>query len=172
MLNDKRVMLAYRFEDYWKDVGTIASLWEANMDLLKENPEFDITDTRWSIYARTPVMPPHYISEGAKVERSMIAEGCDVYGNVSGSVLFAGVEIEEGAVVEDSVIMPGTIIKAGATVRRAMVAENCVITKGCVVGEAEGDIALVGQDTTLPEDYFVHAGEQIDGSIIAGKEAE
>ena len=172
MLADKRVMLAYRFEDYWKDVGTIASLWEANMDLLKENPEFDITDTRWSIYARTPVMPPHYISEGAKVERSMIAEGCDVYGSVSGSVLFAGVEIEEGAVVEDSVIMPGTTIKAGAVVRRAMIAENCVITKGCVVGEAEGDIALVGQDTTLPENYIVHAGEQIDGSIIAGKEAE
>lgn len=172
MLADKRAMLAYRFEDYWKDVGTIASLWEANMDLLKENPEFDITDTRWSIYARTPVMPPHYISDGAKVARSMIAEGCDVYGSVSGSVLFAGVVIEHGAVVEDSVIMPNTTIKAGAVVRRAMVAENCVVTSGCVVGEAEGDIALVGQDTVLPENYIVHAGEQVDGAVIAGKEAK
>ena len=172
MLNDKRVMLAYRFEDYWKDVGTIASLWEANMDLLKENPEFDITDTRWNIYARTPVMPPHYIGDGAVVERSMIAEGCDVYGKASGSVLFAGVVVEEGAIVEDSVIMPNTIIKSGAVVRRAMVAENCVVTKGCVVGEAEGDIALVGQDTTLPENYTVRAGEQVDGKIIAEKEAE
>lgn len=172
MLADKRTMLAYRFEDYWKDVGTIASLWEANMDLLKENPEFDITDTRWSIYARTPVMPPHYISDGAKVARSMIAEGCDVYGSVSGSVLFAGVVIEEGAVVEDSVIMPNTTIKAGAVVRRAMVAEHCVVTRGCVVGEAEGDIALVGQDTVLPENYIVHAGEQVDGAVIAEKEAK
>ena len=172
MLNDKRVMLAYRFEDYWKDVGTVASLWEANMDLLKENPEFDITDTRWNIYARTPVMPPHFIGDSASVDHSMIAEGCDVYGSVRGSVLFAGVVVEEGAVVEDSVIMPNTKIESGAVVRRAMVAENCVITKGCVVGESEGDIALIGQDTVLPENYIVHAGEQVDGNVIAEKEAE
>ena len=172
MLGDGKVMMAHRFEDYWKDVGTIASLWEANMDLLQENPEFDITDTRWGIYARTPVMPPHYISDGAQVDKSMLAEGCEVYGKVSGSVLFAGVTVEEGAVVEESVIMPGTTVKAGAVVRRSIVAENCVITKDCVVGDTEGDIALIGQDTVLPEGYKVNAGEQIDMSIIAGKEAE
>ena len=172
MLGDGRVMLAYRFTDYWKDVGTIASLWEANMDLLKVPPEFDLTDDRWSIYARTPVMPPHYIGESARVERSMIAEGCEVFGTVEGSVLFAGVEVAEGATVEDSVIMPGTRIEAGAVVRRAIVSENCVISKGCIVGEPEGDIALVGQDTVLPENYAVRAGEQIDNSVISGREAE
>ena len=172
MLDDGKVMMAHRFEDYWKDVGTIASLWEANMDLLQENPEFDLTDYRWNIYARTPVMPPHYISEGAKVEKSMLAEGCEVFGTVKGSILFAGVEVEEGAIVEDSVIMPNTTIKSGAVVRRCIIAENCVIQKDCVVGEEEGDIALIGQDTVLPEGYKVLAGEQIDNSVISGREAE
>ena len=172
MLGDDKVMMAYRFEDYWKDVGTIASLWEANMDLLKENPEFDLTDYRWNIYARTPVMPPHFIGENAKVDCSMIAEGCEVYGTATGSVLFAGVTVEEGAVVEDSVIMPNTLIKAGAVVRRAIIAENCVVQKDCVVGETEGDIALIGQDTVLPEGYKVLAGEQIDTEVISGREAK
>jgi len=172
MLNDGKVMMAHRFEDYWKDVGTIASLWEANMDLLKENPEFDLTDYRWNIYARTPVMPPHFIGENAKVDCSMIAEGCEVFGTATGSVLFAGVTVEDGAIVEDSVIMPNTKIKAGAVVRRAIIAENCVIQNGCVVGEEEGDIALIGQDTVLPEGFKVCAGEQIDTEIISGREAK
>ena len=172
MLNDGRTMLAYRFTDYWKDVGTIASLWEANMDLLKVPPEFDLTDDRWSIYARSPVMPPHFIGDQAVVERSMIAEGCEIFGTSKGSVLFAGVTIEEGAIVEDSVIMPGTRIETGAVIRRAIVSENCVIQKDCTVGEIEGDIALVGQDTVLPQGYCVRAGEQIDNSVISGREAE
>ncbi len=172
MLNDGRRMMAYRFEDYWKDVGTISSLWEANMDLLKVPPEFDLTDNRWSIYARTPVMPPHYISESASVEKSMLAEGCEIFGKITGSIIFAGVTVEEGAIVEDSVIMPNTKIEAGAVVRRTIIAENCIIRKDCVVGEAEGDIALIGQDTILPEGFKVLAGEQIDTSVISGREAE
>ena len=172
MLNDGCAMLAYRFEDYWKDVGTIASLWEANMDLLKVPPEFDLTDDRWNIYARTPVMPPHYISSTASVERSMLTEGCNIFGTVNGSILFAGVTIEEGATVEDSVIMPNTRIETGAVVRRSIVAEGCVIQKDCVVGEAEGDIALIGQDTVLPKGYKVLGGEQIDNSVISGREAK
>ena len=172
MLNDQKVMLAYRFTDYWKDVGTIASLWEANMDLLAVPPEFDLTDNRWAIYARSPVMQPQFVGANAVVERSMLAEGCEIEGKVTGSVLFAGVEIEEGAVVEDSVIMPNTTIKANAVVRRAMISENCVISENCKVGEAEGDIALVGQDTVLPEGYVVLAGEQIDNSVISERGAE
>ena len=172
MLNDGKVMMAYRFEDYWKDVGTIASLWEANMDLLKIPPEFDLTDERWSIYSRSPVMPPHFIGENATVEHSMLTEGCEIYGEVNDSVLFAGVTVEEGATVEDSVIMPNTRIAAGAVVRRAIVAENCVISKDCVVGQSEGDIALIGQDTVLPVGYVVGAGKQIDNSVISGKAAE
>lgn len=162
MLRDQKVMLAYAFESYWKDVGTITSLWEANMDLLKVPPEFDLDDNRWKIYARSPIMPPHFIGADALVERSIVAEGCEVHGKVSGSVLFAGVTVDNGAIVEDSVIMPGTHIQSGAIVRRCIVSENCVITNGCIVGEEEGEIALVGQDTTLPNGYIVKAGEQID----------
>ena len=102
----------------------------------------------------------------------MIAEGCEIFGKTTGSILFAGVTIEEGAAVEDSVVMPNTKIEAGAVVRRAIVAENCVIQKDCVVGEVEGDIALIGQDTILPQGYIVRAGEQIDNSVISGREAE
>ena len=170
LLNDKKAIYAYAFTDYWKDVGTIASLWEANMDLLKDPPEFDLTDPRWKIYSRTPVMPPHFIDSSAVVNNSMITEGCEIDGAVRDSVLFAGVTVEKGAIVEDSVIMPGTTIKSGAVVRRAIVSENCVISENCKVGEAQGDIALIGQDTVLPEGYVVKAGLQVDTDAITGKE--
>jgi len=170
LLNDKKALYAYAFTDYWKDVGTIASLWEANMDLLKTPPEFDLTDPRWKIYSRTPVMPPHFIADDAVVENSMVTEGCEIDGIVRDSVLFAGVTVEKGAVVEDSVIMPGTTIQAGAIVRRAIVSENCVIAKRCEVGESAGDIALIGQDTVLPEGYVVKAGLQVDNDAISRKE--
>jgi len=170
LLRDKKALYAYAFTDYWKDVGTISSLWEANMDLLKSPPEFDLTDPRWKIYSRTPVMPPHFIGEGAVVNNSMVTEGCEIDGTVRDSVLFAGVRIEKGAVVEDSVIMPGTTVKSGAVVRRAIVSENCVIAKDCKVGEAQGDIALIGQDTQLPEGYVVKAGLQVDMDAISRKE--
>ena len=170
LLRDGKALYAYAFTDYWKDVGTISSLWEANMDLLKTPPEFDLTDPRWKIYSRTPVMPPHFIADGAEVNNSMVTEGCEIAGTVRDSVLFAGVKVEKGAVVEDSVIMPNTTIKAGAVVRRAIVSENCVISSGCTVGEEAGDIALIGQDTTLPEGYAVKAGEQIDTDEISRRE--
>ena len=170
LLNDKKALYAYAFTDYWKDVGTIASLWEANMDLLKTPPEFDLTDPRWKIYSRTPVMPPHFIADDAVVENSMVTEGCEIDGTVRDSVLFAGVTVEKDAVVEDSVIMPGTTIKAGAVVRRAIVSENCMIAQNCQVGEAAGDIALIGQDTVLPEGYVVKAGLQVDNDAISRKE--
>ena len=169
LLADKKVMLAYEFADYWKDVGTIASLWEANMDLLQDNPEFDLTDPRWKIFSRTPVMPPQFIGSEAVVENSMLTEGCEVYGTVKNSVLFAGVRVDAGAVVENSVVMPGTKIEAGAVVKRAIIAENCVITGGAKVGEDEGDIALVGHETTLPAGYVVKAGEQVDTDAIKGE---
>ena len=170
LLRDKKALYAYAFTDYWKDVGTISSLWEANMDLLKNPPEFDLTDPRWKIYSRTPVMPPHFIADDAIVTNSMVTEGCEIDGTVRDSVLFAGVTVEKDAVVEDSVIMPGTTIKTGAVVRRAIVSENCVIAKDCQVGEAEGDIALIGQDTVMPEGYVVKAGLQVDNDAISRKE--
>ena len=172
MLEDKRCLKAYSFQGYWKDVGTIASLWEANMDLLKIPPAFDLNDSRWPVYARSPVLPPHFIGDDAEVEGSMIAEGCEVDGTVKNSVLFYGVEIARGAVVEDSVIMPYARVEAGAVVRRAIVAENCVVGENCAVGAADGDIALVGQDTILPAGFSMGAGEQVDAQEVAKREAD
>lgn len=174
ILNDGLRLIAYSFEDYWKDVGTIASLWEANMDLLSESPQFKLRDSSWPIYARSPQMPPHFVGPMAHIENSSVTEGCEVYGNVKHSVLFAGVVIEEGAVVEDSVIMPNTTIKRGAVVKRSMIAENCVIGSGALVGAAEnGDagIALIGNDTDLPAGYVVKAGDQVDNDIIRERAA-
>ena len=140
------------------------------MDLLQSPPAFDLYDPKWRIYARNPIMPPHYVGKGAIVEDSMVTEGCEVNGDVRHSVLFAGVRIDRGATVEDSVIMPGAVIMAGAVVRRAIVGENAVISAGCTVGTDQGDIALVGQDTVLPKGYTVQPGAQIDMDALAAEE--
>ena len=170
MLNEGRRLFAYSFKDYWKDVGTITSLWDAHMDLLKEHPEVDLGDKRWPVYAKSPIMPPHYVGEYGEVINSMVTEGCEIYGKVSGSVLSAGVIVEEGAVVEDSVIMPFCRVKKGAVIRRAIVAEQTVIGENCVVGEETGEIALIGQQTTLPAGFVVKAGEQVNNeSLEEGK---
>ena len=172
MLTDGCRMMAYDFEGYWKDVGTIESLWEANMDLLEKPAAFDLYDSKWRIYARNPIMPPHYVEEGAVLDDCMITEGCEVRGEVHHSVLFAGVIVEKGASVTDSVIMPGTVIRSGATVTRAIVGESSDITGGAVVGApfkegADNPIALVGQNTVLPENFVVRPGDQIDADVLA-----
>lgn len=171
LLADGKTMLAYAFTDYWKDVGTIASLWEANMDLLKVPAEFDLMDPHWKIYSRSPVMPPHFIGGSAVVDNAMITEGCEVHGTVRNSVLFAGVEIASNAIVEESVIMPGTRIESGSVIRRCIIAQNCAIGANCTIGEENGDIALVGQDTVMPDGFIVKPGEQIDNDAIARREA-
>lgn len=172
MLADKQVLCAYSFDGYWKDVGTIESLWEANMDLLSTPMPIDLHDKKWRIYARNPGMAPHYIAKGATVNDSLITEGCEVYGTVDHSVLFAGVTVEEGANVRDSVIMPGAVIHRGAVVRRAIVAENAVVGAGTFVGEAEGNIAVIGQNVTLPAGVQVTAGQQVDETTFAVAKAE
>ena len=164
MLNDKQVLVAYSFAGYWKDVGTIESLWEANMDLLETPMPIDLHDKRWRIYAKNPGMAPHYIAKGATVKDCLITEGCEVYGNVNHSILFAGVIIEEGAMVESSVIMPGSIIRRGAVVRRAIIAENADVGPGAFVGEESGNIAVIGTGVTLPAGVKIPAGEQVDES--------
>lgn len=162
MLEDKQRLFAYDFNDYWKDVGTIESLWEANMDLLEDDLPIDLYDPKWRIYARNPSMPPHYIAKGAMVSDSLITEGCQVYGNVKHSVLFAGVQVLEGSIVRDSVIMPGAKIGRGAVITRAILAENCVIEAGAVVGEETGNIAVVGQGAIVKAGTVVKAGEQFE----------
>ena len=172
MLADHQVLCAYNFDGYWKDVGTIESLWEANMDLLATPMPIDLHDKKWRIYARNPGMAPHYIAKGATVSDSLIAEGSEVYGTVKHSVLFAGVTVEEGANVQDSVVMPGAVIHRGAVVRRAILAENAVVGPGAFVGEEAGDIAVVGQNVTLPAGVQVAAGQQVDETTFAESKAD
>ena len=140
MLQNGERMYAYAFQGYWKDVGTIDSLWEANMDLLDPNVPLDLYDDAWKIYARNPVMPPQYVAEGAVTQNSMISEGCIVEGDVDFSILFAGVTVEKGAVVHDSIIMPGSVIKAGAVVEYSIVAENVVVGENAQAGDRPENI--------------------------------
>ena len=164
MLGDQQRMFAYDFEGYWKDVGTIESLWEANMDLLTLPMPIDLYDAKWRIYGRNPGLAPHFIAEGASVRNSLITEGCEVYGHVDHSVIFSGVTIREGATVKDSVVMPGAVIERGAQVQRAIVSEDAVIGAGATVGEATGNIAVVGTGVHLAAGGEVKAGEQYAGS--------
>lgn len=160
MLDAKEKLFAYDFNSYWKDVGTIESLWEANMDLLADEMPIDLCDTKWRIYSRNPSMPPHYIAEGASVKNSLITEGCEVYGKVEHSVLFAGINVEEGASVIDSVVMPGAKIGRGAVIRRAILSENCVIQPGAFVGEETGNIVVIGNGSVVKSGEKISAGIQ------------
>ena len=162
MLNDGQKMVAYNFEGYWKDVGTIESLWEANMDLLSQPMPIDLHDKKWRIYAKNPGLTPHCTAAGAVVKDSLITEGCEIFGKVQHSVVFAGVTVEEGASVIDAVVMPGAVIKRGAVVRRCIIAENAVVGAGALVGEETGDIAVVGNNVHLPAGVSVAAGVQVD----------
>ena len=134
MLASGEKLVSYRFDGYWKDVGTIESLWEANMDLLSPKSGLNLTDDTWKIYGRNNGAPPHFTSKQAKVTHSLVSEGCEIYGDVSESVLFSDVTIEKGATVEYSILMPGAVVENGATVRYAIVAEGAQICAGASVG--------------------------------------
>ena len=174
MHQDGEKMFAYLFDGYWKDVGTIDSLWEANLDLLNPKVDLDLSDTSWRIYAKTPTSPPHYISADATVQNSMISEGSRVYGEVDYSILFNDVIVEEGARVEYSIVMPGTVIKKGAVVQYSMVAENAVIEAGAVVGANPQDVqnrddwgvAVVGSGVTVHEGAFVAPKAMVDEDVV------
>ena len=174
MLNAGERMFAYRFEGYWKDVGTISSLWEANMDLLGEHPSFDVADSAWKIHSRNPLAPPEYLGETAVVTNSMVALGCEIHGTVENSVLSSNVVIEEGATVKDSVIMSGTIIKKGAEVNYSIIDEGVVVNEGAQIGEdkatAKG-ISVLGRGITVRSNAKVAAGAIIDKNIMEGEEA-
>ena len=175
MLNAGEKMVAYQFSGYWKDVGTIDSLWEANMDLLDPNVPLDLSDETWKIYSRNPAMPPHYVASTAKVQNSLISEGCNVYGDVDFSVLFAGVYVAPGAVVKDSIIMPGARIEEGAVVQYAIVAEDCVVSADCKIGARPEDIenkdewgvAVLGAGCVLKPGTVVPPKAMIDAEEVA-----
>ena len=146
MLNDGKSLYAYKFKGYWKDVGTIDSLWEANMDLLDKNNKLDLNDPNWKIYTEDVTALPQYISAEADVKDAYITQGCVVQGEVKHSVLFTGVKIGAGAIVIDSVLMPGAIVEEGAVVQRALVADGIRIGKGTIVGDPKSEhIELVAK---------------------------
>ena len=152
-------LFAYAFEGYWKDVGTLDSLWEANMDLLSPSVPLDLYDKEWKIYSRNLNMPPQYIGDKAAVENSMISEGSEINGTVDFSIIFSGAVVEENATVKYSIIMPGTVIKAGAVVEYAIVGEDCVIHENAKIGASpetienrdEWGIAVVGHKVDVSE---------------------
>ena len=147
LLNSGGNLQAWRFKGYWKDVGTIDSLWEANMDLLDGNCELDMGDSSWKIYTEDVTALPHYISDDAVVKNAYIAQGCMIKGEVTGSVLFTNSKVGKDAKVIDTVLMPGCVVEEGATITRALVADGVKIGKGAVVGSADSEsILLVAQD--------------------------
>lgn len=166
-------MFAYKFDGYWKDVGTIESLWEANLDLLNPKVDLDLSDDSWKIYSRNPVAPPHFVADSAKVENSMIGEGCYIAGEVDYSILFSNVTVEEGATVKYSIVMPGTTIKKGAVVEYAMIAENAVVEEDAHIGESPEKIdnlenwgvTVIGEKVTVGKGAEVKAKEMIDEDI-------
>lgn len=147
MLEDGRNLYAYKFQGYWKDVGTIDSLWEANMDLLDADCELDLSDPAWKIYTEDVTTLPHYVSADAVVKNAFVTQGCVIKGEVTGSVLFTGVKIGKDARIVDSVLMPGAVVEDGAVVTRVLIADGVTIGKGAVVGAADSEhIELIAKD--------------------------
>ena len=167
-LRDGRPMYAYYFDGYWKDVGTLDSLWEANMDLLDPKDPLDMRNSQFKVYARNYALPSTRLTPGSKVTNSFVAEGCTISGRVEHSVLYTGCTVEEGASLTGAVVMPNTIIKRGAVVNYAIVGEHCTIEAGAKVGEKpeeyldkDWSIAVVGHDKTIPSGTVINPGEVI-----------
>lgn len=174
MLKEGERMYAFPFKGYWRDVGTIQSLWEANMDLLEETPELDLYDPGWRIYSRNPVEPPHFIALGANVRNCIITEGGIIYGEVCHSVLFSGVTIGKGSKVHNSILMPNVKIGDNTIIENAIIAERTIVGDNCYIGScpvSEGDegqeakaceITVVGENLVLPSGYKLDKGIMID----------
>ena len=167
MLADGCSMFAYPFEGYWKDVGTVSSLWEANMDLLGENPKFPIYDSSWRIFSRNEPLPPHYISSTSEISNSFITEGCVIEGEVHNSILFSGVKVERGAVIRDSVVMSNVTVSKGAVVQYSIIDSGCTIGAGSIVGRSKDECNEV---TVVGADNAIASGEDVPGgSMISAK---
>ena len=175
LLKDGCKMFAHRFDGYWKDVGTIPSLWEANMEVLDpEHSGIDLFDANWKIYSRHSGMTAHKISRTAVVENSMLTDGCRVDGTVKHSILFSGVKVEAGAVVEDAVVMGNAVIKAGAQVKHCIVAENAVIGENAIVGAMPTDgtagVATIGPDVVIGANAKIGANAMVKENVKEGEE--
>lgn len=171
MLEDGQRLFAYRFDGYWKDVGTVSSLWEANMDLLKPDSGLEINDRRWKIYARNSAQPPQYIGSDAELSDSIVSEGCRIEGRATNSVVYCGAQVLAGAEVRDSVVMPGAIIGPNARVCHAIIGSDTSVGANSVIGApqdgpegGEWKIAVVGPDMCLPKNSVVKEGEMKGGN--------
>lgn len=160
MLQSGLDMYAYPFEGYWKDVGTVDSLWQANMDLIDPENPLELHDPSWRIYSVNPIMPPHYIGPKAKVTNSILVEGCVVLGEVDKSVLFNGVYVGEGSVIRDSVIMPNVKIGKNVVIEKAMIGEGAVIRQGSKIGNSDNEITLIAEHQDIARDT-VRVGEGV-----------
>ena len=173
LLDNKERIFAYRFDGYWKDVGTIDSLWEANMDLLSPTVSLDLYDPSWKIYSNNDSRAPHIIGKNAKIQNSMVTTGCVIDGEVEFSMISGGVTIEEGAVVTSSILMPGATVKKGAVVEYAIVGENSVICEGAHIGASpetmenrdDWGVAVVGHEVTVSEGAAVAPKQIISKDI-------
>lgn len=168
LLSDQQRMFAYNFSGYWKDVGTLESLWEANMDLINPSVPFELKDQTFKIYTKNYAMPPSFISASGDARNSLVVEGCTVRGEVENSIIFTGCVIEEGAVVKDSVVMPGSVIKSGAVVQYAIIGEEAVIQKNAIVGNSPKDcpinawgISVVGTRKVIEENQVIAPKEVV-----------
>ena len=162
-------MFAYEFSGYWKDVGTIQSLWEANMDILGLKPVLDLYDRKWRIFSRTNANPPQYIGDEAVVTNSVVGEGCEIRGTVENSVLFEGVRVAPGARVRDSVIMDGVVLEENACVEYAIVDSNTVIEKDASIGAPKDDgngITLIGSDLRVSKDFKIKPGDMVNQTYL------
>ena len=173
MIKGGENMFAYKFAGYWKDVGTIESLWEANMDLLDPDMPISLYDPPWKIYSKNPVKPPQYIGKEADIKNSLITEGCVIEGTVTKSIIFQSVKIGKGAFVSNSIIMPGAEIKEGAVVEYTIVGEESIIEKDVTTGECGGidysgsrpPITVIGQEIRIGEGAVISSGAMIDKDI-------
>ena len=163
LLDAGHKLYAYEFEGYWKDVGTINSLWEANMDLLGKHPAFDLSGGKGKkIYARNTAKPATFIAKAAELHECFISEGCEIYGMINHSIISTGCTVGKGAEVTDSVIMPDVVIENGAVIRNAIIAEGCHIRAGARIGELNADgerrISVIGKDKQIAEGAVIAAG--------------
>ena len=178
MLNAGERMFAYAFHGYWKDVGTIDSLWDANMDLLNPNVPIDLSGEKDKIYSRNPVMHPQYIGENANIQNSLVADGCEIDGNLEFSVLLKKEKIGTGATITDSILMPGAVVEDGATIEYSIIAENAVIRKNAHVGAKpeefdnrdEWGVAVIGEGVNVAEGCRVAPKAMIDTDVTGGNQ--
>jgi glucose-1-phosphate adenylyltransferase len=172
MLNGGEKLYAYRFEGYWKDVGTIRSLWEANMELLQDFPPLNLYDDPWRIFSRNPNEPPHYVDGNAVIQNSIISEGCYIYGTVVNSILSSGVTVGKGAVVRDSIIMTENQIGEGSTISMSILDEEVAVGKNCTIGEdkkTSSRITVLGKRCIIKDGASVEAGKQVDCDEVVKK---